>query len=969
MSNVRISQLPAAPDAIDGSELVPIVQNGQTVQTTVNDLISSPSLTQTFLTKNQEPSLPNSRYLGVGAGLGITDAGAQNLLQISPAGALASLVTSGTGIQVKTDATTLTNRSVATSGNGLSISNGSGVSGDPTLALTGLPAALANTVGTGLLAVGSSTTITPVSITGESNEISVANGDAVGGTNPLIGIADNAIFPGNGSVTVPKGTTGQRPANAAGQLRFNTSNNVFEGQDNSGTWQVLALGGGVTSITLGTGLDGTPNPITATGTIALADTLVTPATYGSASQVGQFTVDQQGRITSAANVSITTSGIGAISAVNGTANEITSSQVGTVVTVGLPAALTFTGKTVTGGAFNMTSATVGSDTVTTNTANQTLTNKTISGSNNTLSNIGNSSLTNSAITIGSTSVSLGGTLSTFTGVSISGSTNTLSSIGNSSLTNSSVTVGTTNIALGATSLTLDGLTSVTVTQDPTSDLQLATKQYVDNIAQGLDVKASCVYGATANITLSGLSTQAGGDWASSLTAGDRILVKNQAAPAENGIYVAAASGWTRALDMNTWAEVPSSFVFIETGATLADTGWVTTANAGGTINVTAMPWVQFSGAGTYTAGTGLTLTGTQFSITNTAVTAASYGSATQVGTFTVNAQGQLTLAGNTTVTPAVGSITGLGTDVATALAVNVGTAGSVVVNGGALGTPSSGTVTNLTGTASININGTVGATTPTTGAFTTVTASTSVTTPIVQATNSGGLSLKNSAGTTQMSMGAGGGDNLSISVPTAINPANGLVNISPTGTGSVTINPATAGTMNNMAIGGTTPLAATVTTLTATSDSSFTSTGALLISKGTTGQQPGTPALGMMRYNTTTNQFEGYSGASPAWKSIGGSALSNDTSTASNLYPVFAGATTGTAENLYTSNAKYLYKPSTGELQSSVLAASNGIVVNSQSVTTDYTIAAGYSGSSAGPITVASGVTVTVSSGSRWVVL
>lgn len=89
---------------------------------------------------------------------------------------------------------------------------------------------------------------------------------------------------------------------------------------------------------------------------------------------------------------------------------------------------------------------------------------------------------------------------------------------------------------------------------------------------------------------------------------------------------------------------------------------------------------------------------------------------------------------NTSITAAavpVGGISGLGTGVATALAVNVGTAGSPVLNGGVLGTPSSGTVTNLTGTASININGTVGATTPTTGAFTTVVASTSVTTPTV----------------------------------------------------------------------------------------------------------------------------------------------------------------------------------------------------------------------------------------------
>jgi hypothetical protein len=75
----------------------------------------------------------------------------------------------------------------------------------------------------------------------------------------------------------------------------------------------------------------------------------------------------------------------------------------------------------------------------------------------------------------------------------------------------------------------------------------------------------------------------------------------------------------------------------------------------------------------------------------------SFGSATAAGTFTVNAKGLVTAAGSTTVTPAVGSITGLGTNVATALAVNVGSAGAPVVNGGALGTPSSGTLTSCTG--------------------------------------------------------------------------------------------------------------------------------------------------------------------------------------------------------------------------------------------------------------------------------
>lgn len=97
------------------------------------------------------------------------------------------------------------------------------------------------------------------------------------------------------------------------------------------------------------------------------------------------------------------------------------------------------------------------------------------------------------------------------------------------------------------------------------------------------------------------------------------------------------------------------------------------------------------------------------------------GSATVAPIITYDAKGRLTAVSSATITPAVGSITGLGTGVATALAVNVGTAGAFVVNGGVLGTPSSGTVTNLTGTASININGTVGATTPAAGTFTSVT--------------------------------------------------------------------------------------------------------------------------------------------------------------------------------------------------------------------------------------------------------
>lgn len=101
----------------------------------------------------------------------------------------------------------------------------------------------------------------------------------------------------------------------------------------------------------------------------------------------------------------------------------------------------------------------------------------------------------------------------------------------------------------------------------------------------------------------------------------------------------------------------------------------------------------------------------------------------------------------------------------------------------------------------------------------------------------------------------------------------------------------------------------------------------------------------------------------------GGAALSNDTATATNLYPLFAAATTGTPTTIYTSNAKYLYKPSTGELQASAMVSSNGLTVNSNTVSTSYSIPSGSSAMSAGPMTVASGVSVTVPSGSRWVIL
>jgi hypothetical protein len=396
------------------------------------------------------------------------------------------------------------------------------------------------------------------------------------------------------------------------------------------------------------------------------------------------------------------------------------------------------------------------------------------------------------------------------------------------------TLSGNTLAAGVTASSLTSLgtianltaTAGTISTTPTASTDIANKLYVDTVAQGLDAKASCVAATTADITLSGAQTIDG----VSIVAGNRVLVKNQTLSQNNGIYLCASGSWTRTTDANTWDALTSAFTFIEQGTANGDCGFVCTANAGGTLGTTALPWSQFSGAGTFTAGTGLTLTGSVFSLTSpvavanggTGLTSLGSGVATFLGTpssanlaaavsdetgsgslvfatsptlvtpalgtpsalvgtnitgtasgltagnVTTNANltGAITSVGNATslgsfssanlagaltdetgsgaavfatsptlVTPILGTpqsgtlssctglpistgVSGLGTGIATALAVNTGSAGAPVLFNGALGTPTSGTVTNLTGTASININGTVGATTPAQGNFT-----------------------------------------------------------------------------------------------------------------------------------------------------------------------------------------------------------------------------------------------------------
>lgn len=145
---------------------------------------------------------------------------------------------------------------------------------------------------------------------------------------------------------------------------------------------------------------------------------------------------------------------------------------------------------------------------------------------------------------------------------------------------------------------------------PTADSDAATKAYVDSVAQGLNIKASVRAATTANITLSGAQTIDG----VAVVAGDRVLVKNQSTTAENGIYVAASGAWARAADANVWSELVSAFTFVEEGTVNHDTGWTCTVNQGGTIGTTAVTFTQFSGAGSYLAGNGISLTGSTFAV-------------------------------------------------------------------------------------------------------------------------------------------------------------------------------------------------------------------------------------------------------------------------------------------------------------------------------------------------------------------
>jgi hypothetical protein len=239
---------------------------------------------------------------------------------------------------------------------------------------------------------------------------------------------------------------------------------------------------------------------------------------------------------------------------------------------------------------------------------------------------------------------------------------------------------------------------------PLASTDAATKQYVDDVAQGLHTHDSCnaattttlatisggtvtynngTSGVGATLTTTGSYTTIDGV---TLSDGMRILVKDEVTTANNGIYVRTSSTvLTRADDFNTPAEMAGGdFTFVTAGTVYDNTGWVM-PDPVTTVGTSPVVWVQFSGAGTYQAGTGLTLNGSVFNIANTAVTAGAYGNGDYNATFTVNSQGQLSAAANVAITANAANLSGtvLKSTIVTSSLTSVGTLTTLSISGNA----------------------------------------------------------------------------------------------------------------------------------------------------------------------------------------------------------------------------------------------------------------------------------------------
>jgi len=672
MANVTITQLPTA-QTLTGLESVPVVQNGVTVQTTTGAIANSPVLTQTFLTVGAQPQLGNSRYLTAGPGLATTDGGAAGPFSINLTGAPLALNTSPLGFQAKVATNTLAGRSFQ-AGNGLAITNPDGIAGDPVFTLTGIAAAIAAASGTGMLAIVGGTAIANRSIVGVANQITVVDGNGAG--NPTIGLASNPIVPGTGAITVPVGTVAQR-SGGLGAIRYDTDLGAFEGFTSAG-WGTIVAGAAVSIVNTGTGLTG--GPITTIGTISLADTAVTSGVYtnanitvnaqgqitaaanGAAGGVTSFSGDltgltpnyaATGDVVLGGALNVNHGGTGATTLTgyirgNGSSPFTASAAIpttdlsGTITNVQLAnSAVTINGTSVslgasatipivtnnpltigtglTGTSFNGSApVTVAIDsTVATLTSTQVLTNKSVSGATNTLSNIGNAALINSAVTINGSAVSLGGS-TTITAVSPN-----------------ALTLGT-----GLTGTSYNGSGAVTAAIDSTVVTLAGTQVLTNKTLTAPTIKNNFKFEA-AGI---GAYTQfAGtiGSWISNTNGFQVVYAENQNngsdASADWVAYNDASDGSSYFIDMGinssgyTSVTYPiftpnSAYIFTGGGTTGQQTDfYLGTSNANsdvifftGDVQLANIRGAIHGDTGNWTIGSSLTDTGEKFQIAGTA---------------------------------------------------------------------------------------------------------------------------------------------------------------------------------------------------------------------------------------------------------------------------------------------------------------------------------------------------------------
>ena len=412
---------------------------------------------------------------------------------------------------------------------------------------------------------------------------------------------------------------------------------------------IITLGAETLTIAGGNGISSSVTGTTVT--LDLETSGVLANTYGSASQVPVFAVDAFGRITSANTTSVA-----------GVSDFDYYSANSTLVIL-----------TADGGSY---SATVDLGAFSTNNLTEGLSNlyftQTRARDSISISDAGGD---------GSLSYSNATGIITYTGPSASETRAHFSNGTGVTITDGSVAIGQ-SVATNA-NVTFN---KVTVTNAPVDTSDLVNKQYVDSVAQGLHTHApsaaatplplETITGGTITYDngTSGVGatlTVAGGtysviDSVNIASAGTRILVRAEANTAHNGIYTYTSNTvLTRADDFNTPTEMAGGdFTFVQGGTLYNDTGWVLTDPVT-TVGTTTVNFVQFSGAGTYTAGIGLSLNGTQFNLANTAVTAGSYGSANTVATFTVDAQGRLTASSGVAIAIASGAVSGLATSATT----------------------------------------------------------------------------------------------------------------------------------------------------------------------------------------------------------------------------------------------------------------------------------------------------------------